>query len=445
MQIRSWSQGVTAKILGVAFLSLLMLVPLGQVQDLVAERQSLELDARTRIAERWGEAQIIGGPVLVVPVRYQVQQDKAWVSVEQERFLLPEMLQIRGSLATDIRSYGIYSTPIYTASLGFSGQFERKAIAAMAGDKGEPLWAKAVLRVPIADVGGIRRLSGLKIDAGDVAFGPGSGGFAGLSAAEAIWPLDPDVLASGTFSFEMDLAGTETIQFLPLARQTDVELEGNWADPSYSGAFLPANHSVDGAAFSAQWQALDLNRNYGQVGALAALDEMAVRSSAFGVELFQPVGTYQRNERAGKYGILFIALTFIALFLFEAMGRWRVHLVQYLLIGLALSTFYVVLLALSEQIGFGWAYLLASLALIAMTGGYAAAAARLRSAGFMLGGMLGFLYALLYGLLISEQFSLLIGSIALLVAIATLMYMTRHIDWHSVGMGQADAGVRMPS
>ena len=143
-----------------------------------------------------------------------------------------------------------------------------------------------------------------------------------------------------------------------------------------------------GSVFTAQWQALDLNRNYGQAGALDALDAQAVYQSGFGLELFQPVGTYQRNERAGKYGILFIGLTFVALFLFEAMGRWRVHVVQYLLIGLALSTFYVVLLALSEQIGFGWAYLLASAALVIMTGTYAAAAARLRSAGFMLGGML---------------------------------------------------------
>ncbi len=444
MQMRSWSQGVTAKILGVALLSLLMLIPLGQVQDLVAERQSLERDARTRIGERWGEAQIIGGPVLVVPVRYQVQQDKSWVTVERERFLLPESLHVKGSLSTDTRSYGIYSTPIYTAALAFSGQFERKALAAIAADKGEPVWAKAVLRVPISDVGGIRRLSPLKIEAAELAFGPGSVGFAGLASPEVAWPLDPDALASASFSFSMDLAGTQTITFLPLARQTEVELSGNWADPSYSGAFLPANHSAAGSVFTAQWQALDLNRNYGQAGALDALDAQAVYQSGFGLELFQPVGTYQRNERAGKYGILFIGLTFVALFLFEAMGRWRVHVVQYLLIGLALSTFYVVLLALSEQIGFGWAYLLASAALVIMTGTYAAAAARLRSAGFMLGGMLGLLYSLLYGLLISEQYSLLIGSLALLAAIASLMYLTRRIDWHALGAVADVPTGRMP-
>lgn len=210
-----------------------------------------------------------------------------------------------------------------------------------------------MLRVPISDVGGIRRLSPLKIEAAELAFGPGSVGFAGLASPEVAWPLDPDALASASFSFSMDLAGTQTITFLPLARQTEVELSGNWADPSYSGAFLPANHSAAGSVFTAQWQALDLNRNYGQAGALDALDAQAVYQLGFGLELFQPVGTYQRNERAGKYGILFIGLTFVALFLFEAMGRWRVHVVQYLLIGLALSTFYVVLLALSEQIGFG--------------------------------------------------------------------------------------------
>jgi inner membrane protein len=126
---------------------------------------------------------------------------------------------------------------------------------------------------------------------------------------------------------------------------------------------------------------LDLNRSYGQQGTIAELEALAVQQSAFGVELYQPVGTYQRNERAGKYGILFIALSFVALFLFEALGRWRVHPVQYLMVGLALCTFYVLLLALSEQIGFAWAYAVAAAAVVAIIAGYATAAARNRQAG----------------------------------------------------------------
>ncbi len=159
--------------------------------------------------------------------------------------------------------------------------------------------------------------------------------------------------------------------------------------------------------------------------------------------MYQPVDAYQRNERAGKYGVLFIALTFAALFLFDVLGRWRVHPVQYLLVGVALCTFYVVLLALSEQVGFGMAYLLAALAVVAIVGGYARAAARGGAAATTLGGLLAFVYALLYGLVISEQYSLLMGALALLAAVAILMYLTRRVDWYALGPARIDVPAGM--
>ena len=152
-------------------------------------------------------------------------------------------------------------------------------------------------------------------------------------------------------------------------------------------------------------------------------------SDAFGVNLYQPVDLYQQNERAGKYGVLFIALTFVAFFLFEVLKKLRVHPVQYLLVGLALTTFYVVLLALSEKVGFAWAYLAAAAAVVLMVGGYAAAVLHTRKAGAMLGMALALIYALLYGLVVSEQYSLLMGAIALLAVVAALMYLTRKVDW----------------
>ncbi|MCB1575432.1 MAG: inner membrane CreD family protein, partial [Xanthomonadales bacterium] len=260
------------------------------------------------------------------------------------------------------------------------------------------------------------------------------------------WSIDLDAARSAhDFSFNLRLAGTASLSVLPLARRTDVRLTGAWPDPSFSGAFLPESHTENTTEFQAHWQVLDLNRSYGQTGTGSELNGYALQQSGFGVELFQPVGTYQQNERAGKYGILFIALSFVALFLFEALGRWRVHPVQYLMVGLALCTFYVLLLALSEQIGFAWAYTVAAIALVGIVGGYAAAAARSRGAGAMLGGLLALVYVLLYGLVISEQYSLLMGAIALLVAIAELMYLTRRIDWYGIGVGGPGATGRMTS
>lgn len=446
MQVRNWAQGATFKAMAVGLLTLLMLIPLGQVRSLIQERQGLEYQARQQIADRWGEAQMIGGPVLVVPLRKQVQGEKGWVVAEQEHYLFPEQLTVQGQMRTETRSYGIYATPVYTAALTVSGRFDSAAMAALDDKAGEPQWKEAVLRVPISDVSGIRQLSPLTLDGTEHAFGPGGHGLGEFATTEVAWPLE-NVAArtSHEFSFELSLAGTASISVLPLARQTDVRLGADWPDPSFSGAFLPASHEETDGRFQAQWQVLDLNRRYGQSDAVDSLAGSILQQSAFGVELYQPVATYQRNERAGKYGILFIAMSFVTLFLFEALGRWRVHPVQYLMVGLALCTFYVVLLALSEQIGFGWAYAIAAMAVVAIVGGYAAAAAGTRSAGKQLGALLALVYLLLYGLVVSEQYSLLMGAIALLAAIAALMYLTRRIDWYGLGVGQLPATGRMPS
>ena len=163
----------------------------------------------------------------------------------------------------------------------------------------------------------------------------------------------------------------------------------------------------DAKGFSAHWHLLDLNRSYGQhwTDATDSMDQ-ALQASAFGVQLYQPVDVYQRNERAGKYGLLFIAMTFVAFFLFEVLKRLRVHPVQYLLVGAALATFYVVLLALSEQMGFGAAYAVAAASVAFIVGGYAMAVLSTRRAGLLLGGVLLLIYAMLYGLIAAEEYAL---------------------------------------
>ena len=441
MQTMGWTQGVTFRVLGIGLLALLMLIPLVQVQSLVGERRGLEQEARLKIGERWGGEQIVGGPVLVVPVRTAVHHDKGFSHVDVDHFVLPETLRIEGAFDTERRSYGIYETPVYTADLRISGRFGGAAFDAIRADGGEVQWQAAVLRVPIADVRGIRSVSALRIDGRELAFGPG-GDISGMTATEVVWPMDGQRGdAAAEFAFELRLAGTAVLQFLPLARQTEVSIGSAWPDPGFVGAFLPATRDTAESGFRAHWQVLDLNRQFGQHWASG--NAPMLEPSAFGVELYQPVGTYQRNERAGKYGILFVAMSFVALFLFDALGRWRVHPVQYLLVGVALCTFYVVLLALSEQVGFGPAYLVAAGAVAVMIGGYAVAAARSRRAGIALGGLLAFVYALLYGLVVSEQYSLLMGAIALLVSIGLLMYLTRRVDWYALGPARIDVPTGM--
>ncbi|RYD15255.1 MAG: cell envelope integrity protein CreD [Lysobacteraceae bacterium] len=434
----AFTQGVTFKVLGIALLALLMLVPLAQVNQLVREREGRAREATARVAERWGGQQRVGGPVLVVPVRWQEQRENGFVTLEERAFVLPDRVRLDATLTPELRRYGLYETPVYVAAIKVEGRFAAGDIAAIASNGREPQWQRAELRVPIADVRGIRRASALRVGGAEPAFGPDSGGVAGVAAITAPIALDASASAGPLpFAFELGLAGSERFSALPLARQTDVAIRGNWPDPGFDGAFLPAERTVEADGFSASWQVLDLNRRIAQHWHERDAGSIALGASAFGVALVQPASPYQQNVRAGKYGVLFIALTFVAFFLFEVLRGLRVHPVQYMLVGLALCTFYVVLLALSEQAGFAWAYVVAAAASVAMVGGYAAAVLRQRRAGWMLGGLLGLVYGLLYGLVTSEDHALLMGALSLLATVALLMYLTRRVDWYAMAPRRA--------
>ncbi|MEO7433144.1 MAG: cell envelope integrity protein CreD [Dokdonella sp.] len=429
-----WIHGVMFKVLGIAALALLLMIPLGQVNDLIGERQQRAAEATQHIAERWGASQTIGGPVLVVPVRYRQQQEKGVVVLEENEFLLPDTLDLQATMAPEIRRYGMYETAVYTADVKVSGRFAGADVAALTSAGREPQWQRAQMRVPIADVRGIRRVSTLHAGTAELTFGPdgsGLGGFAAIAAPIAIDAASVDQPLP--FAFDVTLAGTERLAALPLSRRTALRVEGAWADPGFDGAFLPLAHRVTESGFEANWQVLDLSRRIAQHWRASEANELSLGESTFGVSLVRPASAYQQNVRAGKYGVLFIALTFAAFFLFEVLRGLRVHPVQYLLVGLALCTFYVVLLALSEQIGFGPAYALAAAATVVMVGGYAAAVLANRRAGLMLGGVLALIDGLLYGLVRSEDYALLMGALALLFAVAAMMALTRRVDWYSMG------------
>ena len=439
MATTRWLQGATPKVLGIGFLALLMLVPLGLVNGLVHEREGRAQEAVDQIAARWGSRQNLGGPVLVVPVRQAQRKGAALVTFETREYLLPDQLSIRAELVPEVRRYGMYEAVVYLAQIRVEGRFLPEDLALLEGEGRQVQWSRAQLRVPVSDVRGIRRVSALHLEGRELAFGPDPGGV-GDSAAISV-PLGLDEAAAApigfVFGFELTLAGSEQLAVLPLARQTDVQMQSVWPNPGFDGAFLPATRTLDASGFKASWQVLDLNRPIARHWdeAEAEAGRLRLADSAFGVSLVQRVGAYQQNVRTGKYGVLFVALTFVVFFLFEVLRKLRVHPVQYLLVGAALCTFYVVLLALSEQIGFALAYLAAAAATIGLIGGYASVVLSARRAGFTLALLLGLVYALLYGLVQSEDYALLMGSLALLIAVAALMYLTRWVDWYAMGSG----------
>jgi len=429
-------QGPTAKVLGVGLLALLMLIPLMQVRWLVQERQGMRETAIEQIAQGWGGRQVIGGLVLSVPTRETIDADepqKTRVRLASETVLADEM-QLSSAMDVQTRRYGMYGAPIFTSTVQLSGRFLPEDLAAFQrASSAEWMGDKAELRLLLRDLRGLQEVTALKINGRPARFVSSTERVGEL--ASIVVPIDLTTLAGQAISFEvgLKLAGTESLQVLPLARATSVQISAPWKDPSFIGAALPGERKLDASGFAAHWRMLDLNRSYGQhwVNGDARVEAL-LGTSAFGVQLYQPVDVYQRNERAGKYGLLFIAMTFVAFFLFEVLRRLRVHPVQYLLVGAALATFYVVLLALSEQIGFGPAYAVAAAAVVTIVGGYAAAVLQAKRAGLLLGGVLALVYALLYGLIAAEQYALLMGAGVLLATVALLMYLTRRIDWYGL-------------
>jgi inner membrane protein len=225
--------------------------------------------------------------------------------------------------------------------------------------------------------------------------------------------------------------------FLPVGRTTEVDLASSWPSPGFVGAFLPDQHRIDLNGFTARWRAASFGRNVPQawLDADIAPEQANERlgRGAFGVTLVTPVDIYQQTERSTKYGVLFVLLTFATFFLIEMLQPASVHPVQYLLIGAALCVFYLLLLSLAEQAGFAAAYLVAACATIGLIGTYARHALNSRRSALRVTGMLTGLYAFLYGLLQLEDYALLMGSVVLFAILAGVMFITRRIDWYSVG------------
>jgi inner membrane protein len=239
-------------------------------------------------------------------------------------------------------------------------------------------------------------------------------------------------LSKGQQAFEliMQIAGTQSLEFLPLAHASHVSLRGNWPNPGFASGFLPIERHIRDGHFDATWQVLDLNRSYGARWMEGDVAANVLQDSAFGVGLVQPVDLYQQSERAVKYAGVFIGLSFLTLFIWEHLVRRPVHPIQYALMGLALSVFFLLLLALAEHLGFQLAYVLAALALCSLLGVYLAGAMGTRTAGTGSSAVFALLYGLLYLLVTSDDYALLAGALGLFAVLAVAMVLTRKINWY---------------
>ncbi len=437
------------KICFVGLLVILMNIPMFMVQSLIDERNQRRDSADWEVVQTWGREQVLQGPILTVP--YLVDQEfqeqdakgntKKRVEVRTEyAHFLPEDLQVTGKSEPEIRHRGIFKVPLYRANLTIRGGFLKPDFASLKISEKNILWEEARLSVGIPDMRAIQEPARLKFLEQSIAFEPGNPIGEVFPASIRAPVRELKSLLPGQeipFAFELKLAGSKTLQFLPLGKQTEVALHSPWTNPSFMGAYLPTEREIGERGFSAHWKVLHLGRNYPQQWLDGQIKAEALAESAFGVSLLLPVDTYQMTTRSAKYAILFILLTFVTFFLFEVFMTRRIHPIQYLLVGFSLCLFYLLLLSLAEHLPFARSYLVASLGTIATITGYSLAVLKSGGRALVMGAILGVLYGYLYILLQLQDYALLLGSVGLFAILGLIMFITRKVDWYTVQSGKS--------
>ncbi len=444
-------------------LTLLIAVPLMMIQATIGERIRFHDEAVRSIAADSVSEQTVVGPVLVLPYSDSYEEEEIdadskkkvvrQYSLLKRHLVYPNSLVIDGSVDTDQRYRGMHKVLIYSGRHAISGDFAIPALDAIPKTKANSrlLVGQPFVAMGISDTRGLRDVPAINWGGKSYEFQQGSklNGFqSGINAPLDV--IDLSQPSSVKFSFHLGLDGIERLSFVPIAKNNQVTLRSKWPHAQFAGRFLPSpkDRVISANGFTATWNISALSSDAQQemsklergesartdaAPAAAAAAASAATIDHFSVAFIEPVNIYTQADRAVKYGLMFVALTFAAFFLFELLKQLPIHPVQYTLVGLALALFFLLLVSLSEHISFLSAYLVASACCIVLIGFYLAFALRnwLRGLGF--GVALTLLYGVLFGLLQSENNALVMGSILMFAVLAAIMVITRKVDWYALG------------
>lgn len=412
---KKWQNSLTLKIILLAVMGLFLLIPLEMIKSIIRERQQTSEKVKQEISSQWAGKQNLSGPVLNIPIRiFPLKKDaEPKISILH---IMPETLNVSGEVKTEKRHRGIYQAVVYNSDILLSGEFVIPPVNA--GESDEVLWNEAYYTLGISDNRGLKGSVVMKT---------------GTQSIEAIPGLqDQDVFHSGItipagltekdktvpFELKLNLSGSEGLSFSPVGKTTRVNLKSLWSSPGFTGNFLPAGRTIDEAGFKADWLITNLNRNFPQTWKGA---EFKPENDSFGVDFVLVVDHYQKSLRSAKYGILFIALTFMALLFAEMATGESLSILNYILVSLALVLFFSLLNALSEQIGFNPAYIIAAVSTIALISLFLRKLVRSYRPVILISGMLIFLYSFIFILLTLNDYAYLAGNIGLFFLLAVTM------------------------
>jgi inner membrane protein len=421
-----------------------LLVPITMIWTLVYERTARRDETVRLISEEWGRPQQFAGPVLVVPFRTFIERPNAPKEIVEDRAtFLPEQLQIDATVTPEIRRRGLFGVPVYRSAIRLSGRFAPPRITRVSADTAEIRGEDAQLAVALSDPRGIAGPVQLTWAGTPHAMRGGlpdqTLGSAGISVRV---PVRPEIDALLPFTMVLEINGTKSIRIVPIADETSITMRSPWKHPGFQGSPLPYRHEIGADGFTAEWRVPQFGHGFPSVWRSTRKSDglaQALVDAEVGVTLIQPVDIYQRASRAMKYAALFIVMTFVVAFLWEIIGSVLIHPIQYLFIGFALCVFYLLVLALSEHVGFDWAYVASSLATIGLITWYWQWVIHARGRAIWMLATLSTLYGFLYLLLRAEDMALLAGAVGLFVMLALVMFLTRKVDWFNLRLGEGGA------
>lgn len=442
---RSWAPRLSSplpRLLLLGLLLLLLQIPLQMTHGVVQERAARRDEAVGDILGKWGGRQSLAGPILYLPfvTRHQVFDGHGRPSEEisaDAAYLLPQNLRVEAQLKAQRRHRGIFEVPVYSAALRLSGRFELPDLSGWGVRPEDIDWKHATLLVNLAEPRTLQADAALDWGGHLLHFSPsvGPGGWNVPGIHVPLGQQLPQVFEGGERAFTVQLSfnGADSLYLSPTAEQTEVQLHSDWPHPSFQGGWLPVQYQAGDAGFDARWSVSYLGRDYPQRWRESSSAFGALAKSQFGVALAEPVDPYTMAERVLKYAVLTLVFTFSVIWLTEVLSGRAVHPIQYAFVGAALCLFGLLQLSFAEHFGFTPAFVAAAVAVVVMVTLYSRSLLQRSWQPLAVGGILGCLYGYLYAILRAEDHALLGGSLALFAGLAAAMYLTRRVDWNTLG------------
>lgn len=433
----------------------LLMIPLWMVFILTSERESRRDEVAYSIGREWGLPQSVYGPLLVIPYLARVPADAPETTIARRHLLvLPETLTAEVTVATERRNVSIYEVPVYSSHVAVNGRFSAVDPALFGSDTASILWNEAFVSVSVDDLTGIEGAT-LVVGSRDLALEPGAardgsyplvaGGTVAVGAGVHA-PLGLSGPSTGfDYMLDLRLRGTNTLRLAPVGRQSEVTMASNWPHPNFAVGPLPSERTITDTGFDAAWRVPYLARPAPQSWTLERDGYYRFGGEMLGVGFVEPVDFYVLVERSLKYGLMFIGVTFLTVFVVETLSPHRIHIVQYCLVGLVLVMFFVLLLAFSERIGFEAAYLIAAAATTVVISGFIALALQSRTRALIAATSFAATFALLYAILRLEDLALLAGSVIGFLALTGLLFATRKVDWSGLRKPEPERATAVPA